>query len=227
MTDISSTQSRARTDYYAAATSFADEVNRANERAARLWMIIAGILAALLALSITAIAALAPLKDVKLYAVTVNESVGTISVARPLEAGPLREDRAVREALIAQYVIARESYEPYSSRDRFELVMLMSGSDAARSFAALWARDNPERPPAVLGAESRVTVEISAINFIERDTANIRFTRTLTVPGREPQRIAFNAILGFRFVEKTMSPTDLWRNPLGFEVRSYNPTREL
>lgn len=218
---------RAQTDYYARAATFADEINRSNERAARVWMIIAGVLAILLAMSTFAIAALAPLKEVELYAVTVNESVGTISVARPLEKGPLREDEAVREALVAQYVISRETYEPYSSRKRFDLVMLMSASQAQRSMAALWDRENPERPPAVFGSDKRVDVAISAIRFLQSDTANVRFTKTLTFPDREPQRVAFNAIVGFRFVEKTMKPEDLWRNPLGFEVTSYSTTKEL
>lgn len=226
MAETAGPPDRERTDYYAKATSFADEINRSNERAARVWMIISGILAVLLAASIFAIAALAPLKEVELYAVTVNESVGTISVARPLEAGPIREDEAVRESLVAQYVIARETYEPFSSRDRFNLVMLMSAGDAARSMAALWDRENPDRPPSVFGTERRVSVEISAIRFIERDTANVRFTKTLTFPDRDPQRVAFNAIVGFRFVEKPMSPNDLYRNPLGFEVVSYDTTKE-
>jgi len=217
---------RKKTDYYAQGASFADEINRSNERAARVWMIIAGFLALLLGAALFAIAALAPLKEVELYAVTVNESVGTISVARPLEKGPIREDEAVRESLVAQYVINRETYEPFSSRDRFDLVMLMSGGDAARSMAALWAADNPNRPPLVFGTERRVTVEISAIRFIESDTANVRFTKTLTFPDRAPQRVAFNAIVGFRFVEKTMSPKDLYRNPLGFEVRTYFAEKE-
>jgi len=53
---------RAQTDYYAQAASFADELNRSNERAARVWMIIAGVLAILLGMSTFAIAALAPLR---------------------------------------------------------------------------------------------------------------------------------------------------------------------
>jgi len=139
----------------------------------------------------------------------------------------LREDEAVREALVAQYVISRETYEPYSSRKRFDLVMLMSASQAQRSMATLWNRENPERPPAVFGSEKRVDVAISAIRFLQSDTANVRFTKTLTFPDRAPQRVAFNAIVGFRFVEKTMKPEDLWRNPLGFEVTSYSTTKEL
>lgn len=226
MAEAAKAAGREGTDYYATGASFADEINRTNERAAKVWMVISGFLALLLALALVALASLAPLKETELYAITVNETVGTISVARPLEAGPLREDEAVREALVAQYVIARETWEPYSSRDRFELAMLMSGSDAERSLAALWATENPNRPPAVFGVEGRVSVSISAIRFIQRDTANVRFTKTLILPGRAPQQVAFNAILGFRFIERRMSPEDLWRNPLGFEVTSYSTTEE-
>ena len=154
MAETAASTDRERTDYYSRGASFADEINRSNERAARVWMIIAGILAVLLGASIFAIAALAPLKEVELYAVTVNESVGTISVARPLEEGPIREDEAVRESLVAQYVIARETYEPYSSRDRFDLVMLMSASDAARRNENAEASPNSTKGAGGLSAKS-------------------------------------------------------------------------
>lgn len=212
--------------YHAQAASWSDEINRTNERAAKLWMKIAIALAVLLGLALFALASLAPFKEIQPFVITVNETTGRIEAARTPQSGTIEQDEAVAQANIAQYVIARETYDPFDSRQRFDLVMLMSDGQAQTSFRELWSLENDERPPAVFGTRGRVTTRISAISFIERDAANVRFTKTLTYPDREPQTIAFNAIVGFRYVQRRMSMTDLWRNPLGFQVVSYRVTRE-
>jgi type IV secretion system protein VirB8 len=193
---------------------------RAGRRTA--W-IFAFLLLVIVGAQAAAIAIMLPLKQVVPYTVTVDKQTGYVETARGVQLGDLKEDEAVVQSMLAQYVLARETFDPADFADRYGRVALWSLGTARDEYVAQYQNGqalNDIRP----GATIRVTIK--KIELLSKDTARVRFYTTRQDPGATPFMAAFEAIISFRFTGAPMKMEDRFLNPLGFQATAYRRDAE-
>ena len=198
----------------------------ASRRARQAWMVSAA------ALSIAAIAlghSLVTLTrhSVEPVIITLDKVTGMAEVRARLVDMDLASDEAVTQSLIYRYVRDRETYDASDNAARIERVYATSTGQAAESLYALWGVENRKHPAALYGNDTRVTVAIRSISFIDADTASLRIRKTVTRGGASSDS-DYVVTLGFAYArggERLIEA--IWRNPLGFTVTSYRIDQEI
>src|ERR1700744_4034596 len=95
---------------------------------------VAGGACAVAALEALALFALAPLKTVVPYAISVDRQTGYVETVRPLAPGALSQDQAVTQANLVQYVLARETFDATDLRDAYRKITLWSAGEAREQY---------------------------------------------------------------------------------------------
>ena len=198
----------------------------ASRRARQAWMVSAA------ALGIAAIAlghSLVTLTrhSVEPVIITLDKVTGMAEVRARLVDMDLASDEAVTQSLIYRYVRDRETYDASDNAARIERVYATSTGQAAESLFALWGAENRKHPAALYGSDTRVTVAIRSISFIDADTASLRIRKTVTRGGASSDS-DYVVTLGFAYArggERLIEA--IWRNPLGFTVTSYRIDQEI
>jgi type IV secretion system protein VirB8 len=193
---------------------------RAGRRTA--W-IFAFILLIIVGAQAAAIAIMLPLKQVVPYTVTVDRQTGYVETARSVEPGSLQDDEAVVQSMLAQYVLARETFDPADFNDRYDRVALWSMGAARDQYVAQYQNGqalNDIRP----GETIRVTIK--KIELLSKDTARVRFYTTKQDGGAQPFMASYEAIITFRFTGAPMKMEDRFLNPLGFQAVGYRRDAE-
>lgn len=174
-----------------------------------------------------------PLKEKVPYLVMADPHTGTASLARlhgDLDDIGLSREEAIARSNVAQFVLARESYDSgLVGRRNWRTVLSMAGPRVAPAYMAVHAADNPRRPAVLYGAGRSVHVRILSILLAGGQDgpytgATVRFQRSLYDKGRgrsEPidSRIA-NLEFGYNANLK-LGDEDRLLNPLGFRVTDY------
>lgn len=208
-------------EYLTDAEGWHEEIYRKGLDSAKRWRMLAFIMVGICAIMAFGLAALIPLKEFRPYVITVNEETGRATASYIAQSGPLNQDEAVVRSLIAQYVIARETYDLYDGQARFDNVAEQSVGQALVSYRELWKSENIDYPVRMYGRDGKVTIEILSISFLNENTASIRYTKTFTVGGKNPVSDEYVAIVGYGFGPRETDLVGIIRNPLGFIVKSW------
>ena len=228
MSDTRAAQSalRRKQHYQEAATWSADIHGslRASRRAA--WIIAsAAVLVAVL--EALALAALAPLKTVVPYTITVDRQSGYVQTESGLKPGFLSQDQAVTQSFLVQYVIARETFDATDLRENYRKVMLWSVGDARASYASLMQRTTPTSPLNLYTPTTVVATTIKSVSLLSPTTALVRFDTTRHEGGSTSgETQAYAAVLAFRYTSAPMTMGDRFINPLGFQGTRYRRDSE-
>jgi len=175
-----------------------------------------------------------PLKERVPYLVMADPYTGTAIVARlvgDFHDRDVTAEEAINKSNVAQFVLARESYDSGLIGQRnWRTTLAMADSAVAPAYVALHSESNLERPNRLYGASRAIRVRILSIVLIgggpgRRPTgATVRFQRSIYDKGRgraDPldSRIA---TLEFRYDQDLrLSDEDRLLNPLGFRVSNY------
>lgn len=208
----------------AEALDFAEETVIEAQKSRRFAWIVASLLIVVCGAQAAAIAIMMPLKDLVPYTLVVDRQTGYMETARALQPGPLQDDEAVVTALVAQYVLQRETFDPADFKARYERVALWSGGAARADYVNALSRG---ALPEDLRPGSIVTTRIKSIEIIDGAGARVRFDATRRDPGAAPVTTEWQAHLGFRFTGAPMRMEDRIVNPLGFQVMSYRRDPEF
>lgn len=175
-----------------------------------------------------------PLKEKVPYLVMADPYTGTASVARL--SGNFRDrdvttEEAINKSNVAQFVLARESYDSGLVGQRnWRTTLSMAGPAVAPAYIALHSESNPERPFRLYGSASSVRARILSIVLIgggagARPTgATVRFQRSLYDKGRGQVQPLDSRIATLEFTynpDLRLSEEDRLLNPLGFRVTNY------
>jgi type IV secretion system protein VirB8 len=228
-TDASDALARFDRDASAVASSraddLADELLERETRSRRFAWIITGILIVICAAQAAAIAVMLPLKEVVPYTIVVDRSSGFVEAVRTVELGALPEDEAVTQALLAQYVIARETFDAADIASRYKLVALWSAERARDDYVASYRADNPVNLVATNAAGTVRRVNVRAVQLIDRAStpkrASVDFEVRESAPGMLERVSVHRAQIGFRYSGAPMRNEDRLQNPLGFQVTTY------
>jgi type IV secretion system protein VirB8 len=193
---------------------------RAGRRTAWLF---AFLLLVIVGAQAAAIAIMLPLKQVVPYTVTVDRQTGYVETARGVNLGDLNEDEAVVQSMLAQYVLARETFDPADFNDRYGRVALWSLGPARDEYVAQYQNG---QAMADLRPGSTVRVTVKKIELLTRETARVRFSAALSNLGSEPVSTDYAAIVTFRFTGAPMKMEDRFLNPLGFQATAYRRDQE-
>ncbi|WP_268603205.1 VirB8/TrbF family protein, partial [Escherichia coli] len=101
------------------------------------------------------------------FLVMADAYTGTATVARlsgTFQGETITSNEAINRSNVAQYVLARESYDSavMGLRD-WELVFVMSTDPVAQSMRVRYAGNNPQNPFVMYGRERAIRVKILSI----------------------------------------------------------------
>lgn len=197
------------------------------QRREKFAWIVAAIGGATGLVAVGAIAFMLPLKQTEAFLAIVDKDTGIAERAVTVQRAALDHTTAVEQSLLYQYIMDRETYDPADNEARVFEVYRRSSGQARQSLQALWNEDSANFPPVVYGAGARATIDVLSITEVGPNTAQIRFTKTLTKPD-EPRRVGkFYATVLFEFRPQANANLNLvWENPFGFTVTSYRVTSE-
>lgn len=216
-----------RTALYREGASWAADRRQRTRIYSRAGWIVAGIATFVAMLEAIAIIALTPLKTVVPYTLLVDRQTGFVQALKPLERESIAPDRALTRSLLAQYVIARESFDIDSLREDYRKVALWSAGDARNRYIAAMQSTNPASPLATLPRRALVQVQINSVSALNDTTALVRFITTRTDPGGQPgQPQYWVTVINWRFSIEAMTDADRLTNPLGFKVVRYRRNAE-
>lgn len=174
-----------------------------------------------------------PLKEKVPYLVMADPYTGTATVARlqgSLDDTGITRQEALSKSNVAQFVLARESYDSGLVGQRnWRTVLSMAGSRVAPAYIGAHAVDNPRRPAAIYGASRSMHVRILSITLIGGQDkpytgATVRFQRSLYDKSRGRSEPVDSKIATLEFAYNAnlqLSDEDRLLNPLGFRVTNY------
>ena len=216
-----------RAAYYVKAQSWADDIHGALRASRRRAYIVAGAAAAIAMFEAVALVVLMPLKTVVPYTVTVDRQTGTIETAQGVNPGPLSQNAAVTQAFLAQYVLARETFDVTDVQSNYQKVAAWTSGDARNQYIALMQVSNRNSPENVNPPGTVVKTIVKSISLLSPTSALVRFDAERTIGTAPAQRQPFTAVIAFRFTGAPLRMEDRFLNPLGFQVTSYRRDTEI
>ncbi|PPJ41508.1 MULTISPECIES: type IV secretion system protein [unclassified Pseudoxanthomonas] len=175
-----------------------------------------------------------PLKEKVPYLVMADPYTGTASVARlsgNFQDRDITTEEAINKSNVAQFVLARESYDSGLIGQRnWRTTLSMAGPAVSPAYIALHSESNPERPFRLYGGASSVRTRILSIVLMgggggARPTgATVRYQRSLYDKGRGQVQPLDSRIATLEFTynpDLRLSEEDRLLNPLGFRVTNY------
>lgn len=197
------------------------------ERSRRMAWIVASIAGAIALLLAVALLVMLPLKTVVPYTLLVDRQTGHVEELAPLDAAKVSPETALIRSFLAQYVIARESYDAANLQRDYRKVALWSEGDARQRYVFSMTSSNPSSPIVRFGKGTTLRTEVKSVSSLSNDSALVRFITTRADRGgreRAPEHWA--AIINYHFSGAEMSADDRLVNPLGFQVTRYRRDRE-
>ncbi|MEJ7934884.1 VirB8/TrbF family protein [Sphingobium sp. AN558] len=223
-------EATSRGQYFARAENWARDRREASRRSRRIAWSIAVVACAIAVLEAFALIGMAPLKTVVPYTVLVDRSTGYVEVLKGIEPRVIKPDSALTQSLLAQYVLARESFDIHQLNDRYRKVTLWSAQTARSGYLAQMPSSNPESPLNIYSRSTLVDARIESVSSLEKGRALVRFSTGRYDGDRAmapAQRDHWVAVITFRFVGEPMSIEDRLANPLGFQVTRYHRDAEV
>lgn len=213
--------------YFDLARGWADERDAASARARRVAWTVAVVACAVALLEAVALALAMPLKRVEPIAVLVDRTTGQVERVDLDQPRSLAANEALQQSLLAQYVTARESYDPIGIRQAYRRVALWSSGAARSSYLAAMSQD---RPGAALGGVKRdiaLAANVKSISMLSPGSALVRFdVSRIGYDGKRSDTRPYVATIAFGYRGQPMRIEDRLDNPLGFEVKSYRVDAE-
>ncbi|WP_203310888.1 virB8 family protein [Sphingomonas beigongshangi] len=213
--------------YFDLARGWADERDASAARSRRLAWTIAGIAAAIAALEAAALALAMPLKQIEPIAVLVDRTTGNVERVDLDQPRALLANQALQQSLLAQYVTAREGFDPVGIRAAYRKVALWSSGQARASYLEQM-RHNP--PATMLSAAKReigLAARIRGISPLSDGSALVRFeVAPVDYSGRLGTPRPYAATIAYQFRGEPLGIEDRLDNPLGFAVKSYRVDAE-
>ena len=211
--------------YFHEAITWERDVIRSVKRSRSIAWFIAIVTTTLTLMSLGCLMALLPLKSFEAYVIEVDKTNGYLEVKRALAPGDLDQSEAVTAMNVVRYLRARETYDPPTIKDNFDLAQLLSTGDASRELVELYSPANPQNPIKLLGREGRTAITIKSVQFPNLHTALVRFSTAQHSP-TSTLTSHWAALIRFHYTRAPMRNEWRFDNPLGFQVTEYRRDQE-
>ncbi|MGV8958876.1 MAG: virB8 family protein [Stenotrophomonas sp.] len=175
-----------------------------------------------------------PLKEKVPFLVMADAYTGNATVARlsgTFRGETITANEAINRSNVAQYVLARESFDSavMGLRD-WDLVFTMSSEPVAATQRQRYANNNPQNPVYVYGASKAIRIKILSITPLGAEPngsfrgASVRIQRSLLDKRTGVAQFLDNQLVTMRFEYRNdlaLSEQDRILNPLAFQVTEY------
>ncbi|WP_334159416.1 virB8 family protein [Oryzomicrobium sp.] len=182
---------------------------------------LAGLVFAGVALAISAYVIMDK-REVQPYALSVNREAGTVTELVKVKPEELTYGEALDKNFIATYVRSREEFSDATIDYNFEQVQIMSSPEVMKQYIGWIDPKSSPLSPLVQYPNGHVMVEITAIVFTGKGSAQVHFKRTVRNASKSPAPSTWIAVIEYKYVTKNMTVSARTRNPLGFIVTHYN-----
>lgn len=208
--------------YYGRSRSWAEDRQQALHVSRKAAWIVAGVASGVALLEAAALIALTPLKTVVPYTLLVDRTTGFVQALDPVGARRISADSALMNALIVQYVIARESFDVGQAQSNYHKVGLWSAEAARAQYLSAMQPSNPVSPFGRYPRGTVVETAVKSVSPIAPDVVLVRFeTVRRDADGAVASPQAWVAVVRYRLSGAPMSAGDRFINPLGFQVVQY------
>lgn len=225
--EMPSEKTAARKAYYASAESWASDRTDQMARTLRLTRLLAAGAAAVAVIEAIALIALAPLKTAVPYTIMVDRNTGFATVLDEKAMPNIKPESALTQSLLAQYVVARETYDVAGLQGQYRKVALWSGEQARRDYLGLMQSGNPDSPINRYPRGTIVETVVESVTPMADNAALVRFYTQRRDRGQEPGSPSYwVSLVRFRFAGTPMALNDRLINPLGFQVVHYRRDQE-
>lgn len=174
------------------------------------------------------IAHLTPLKSVEPFVIQVDQKSGITQTVNPLMVKDLTANEAVNNFFIVQYIRSRESYSAVDYARNYNIVRIMSERDQVYpSFVAEQDPNNPQSNAARLGTGGQRTVKFESISYLNAQQVQVRMLieeKGANVGYVQQHKIA---LVGFEYVQMSLSTEERYINPLGFRIKYYRVDEDV
>jgi len=215
-----------RKDYYAKADTWAQDIHGSLRASRKVAWIVAGCACLVAVCEGLALAALAPLKTVVPYTITVDRQTGFVETVSGLKPGPLSQDTAVTDAFLAQYVLARETFDAADLQANYRKVAQWTTGAARDAYLRDMSANNPASPVRINAPTTIVQTTVKSISLLSPTSALVRFQTERRDAGGPGEIRPYAAVIAFKYTGAPMKMEDRLTNPLGFEVTSYRRDAE-
>jgi type IV secretion system protein VirB8 len=194
----------------------------------RLGWTVAATATVVAVLEALALISIAPLKTVVPYTILVDRQTGFVQALDPSRPQVVRGDVALTHSFLAQYVVARESFDIAALQSNYRKVALWSAQAARRSYIADMQSGSPTSPLARYPRTTVIETRVKSVSPLAPGAALVRFDSLRRDMGGEPQRIgSWAAVIRYRYSGEPMRLEDRLVNPLGFQVVQYRRDAEV
>ena len=186
-------------------------------------------LAALLALEAVAIAAALPLKSTVPYVIELDRASGAASILEIADARSIPASDVQDKYWLAQYVLARESYDYRTLENDFIKTRELSSAQAFAPYAAQFGQKEGSLER-LYGDAKQIRVSLISVVPNGNGIATVRFKKTLqsTQSGLVEKESLWTATMGYEYQPRLKAPeASRLVNPFGFRVTSYRTDEEL
>ena len=227
MTKATDKTEPSRDVYYAAAASWAQDRRDDLLASRRVAWIVASVAVVVALFEATALVLLMPLKTVEPYTLMVDRNTGYVQALKPIDAQKIAPDTALTQSFLAQYVIARESFDANELQSNYRKVALWSINPARADYVSSVQATNPASPLALLPRSTVVETVVKSVSPLGGQVVLVRFDTIRRDAGGQglPPR-SWVAIVKYRFSTGALEQSDRLLNPLGFQVVSYRRDQE-
>ncbi|WP_299593273.1 virB8 family protein [uncultured Tateyamaria sp.] len=177
--------------------------------------------------AVAALVIMLPLKQTEVYLAVVDKDTGIAERAVSVERATVEHKAAIEQSLLYKYLVDRETYNPADNEARMLRVFRQSAGQARAGLQSLWQEGSPNFPPTVYGSDARVEIQVLSITEVAENTAQIRFTKTLSRPDEPTREGKFYATVVYDFrPQNNASLKTVWEHPFGFTATNYRVTSE-
>lgn len=203
--------------------SFQEEYFFSLQNQRNKWAQVAVASLAVATICILSLIVILPLKEVQPFVVMVDKTTGQAERIVQVEPAKLTEQDAVLQAALASYATDRETYDVADNERRILFVLERSTDQAAESLISIWSPKSKYYPPELYGEETRLTMEVKSISLLPgSNLARVRMIKTREEKGGAKVERGFVATIGYTFEPaRERSLKSIWKNPLGFSVKTY------
>jgi type IV secretion system protein VirB8 len=171
---------------------------------------------------------LSPQKSVKPFIIQIDDKTGITQAVDPQKYQEISANESLKRYFIAQYIRARETYDPATNSHDIESVRVMSSPEVFEGYKEYISPKNPESPVNLFEDKSKRVIRFKSLTFLMPDVAQARISAVVQGDKErkypEEHRIV---VVKFEFVKLDLNLQERLINPLGFRVVSYRESEEI
>ncbi len=208
--------------YYREGGSWAADREARLDRSQRTAWIIAAVAVVTALVMAIALVVMLPLKTVETRTLLVDRQTGYVQQLNPVNPDKIAPDTALTQSFLAQYVIARESFDIDALQHNYRRAVLWSEGRARSRYIASVQASNPDSPLASLPRSSLIETRVKSVSPLGTGSALVRFeTQRRDASGQTAPAQHWVAVIRYRYAGEPMKLEDRFINPLGFTVSHY------